>query len=40
MDSDLYAGATPEQLQHPLVAELLAIHGHFRAELAAMLRFT
>jgi len=40
MLNDSYVGATPEQLAHPMVAELLAIHNHFRTELAAMLRLT
>jgi len=34
-----YEGATPEQLQHPMVRELLAVHDMFRNELAAMLSF-
>ena len=40
MNSEAYTGATPEQLGHPMVAELLAIHNHFRTELAGMLRLT
>lgn len=34
-----YEGATPEQLRHPLVHELLMVHEHFRREMALMLRF-
>lgn len=34
-----YEGATPEQLEHPMVQEFLAIHGMFRRELASMQRF-
>jgi len=32
MQSEPYVGATPEQLRHPLLAALLAIHNHFRNE--------
>ena len=34
-----YAGATGEQLESPLVRELLHIHGLFRREMENMLRF-
>jgi hemerythrin-like domain-containing protein len=34
-----YEGATEEQLRHPMVRELLMIHGMFRRELQAMLGF-
>jgi len=34
-----YEGATPEQLQSPLVREFLAVHNMFRTELANMLNF-
>ncbi len=34
-----YDGATPEQLRHPLVGELLAVHNLFRNELEAILRY-
>lgn len=34
-----YEGATPEQLQHPMVREFLAIHDMFRREIASMQRF-
>ncbi len=34
-----YEGATPEQLRHPLVRELLAVHQMFRDELATILRY-
>ena len=40
MNNEAYAGATPERLGHPLVAELLATHNHFRTELAGILRLT
>ena len=39
MTNQPYDGATPEQLQNPFVRELLAIHGMFRDQLAAMLEF-
>ena len=39
MSSDTYAGATPEQLANPLVQELLAVHGMFRRQLAAILEY-
>src|SRR5262245_36451169 len=39
MTDQPYEGATPEQLRHPMVRELLAIHDTFRNELAAMLNF-
>lgn len=34
-----YAGATPEQLQNPMVIQFLAIHDMFRRELKSMLNF-
>jgi hypothetical protein len=34
-----YAGATPEQLRHPMVRELLGIHNVFRSQLQAMLEY-
>lgn len=33
-----YVGATQEQLEHPLVAHFLEVHGMFRSELSKMLR--
>src|SRR5688572_25615501 len=39
MTNQPYEGATPQQLQHPMVRELLAIHGMFRREMETMLRF-
>lgn len=34
-----FPGATPQQLQHPHVRELLAVHNAFRQELASMLEY-
>ena len=34
-----YVGATPEQLKHPMVRELLGIHNMFRSQLQAMLEY-
>lgn len=39
MMNEPYAGATPDQLRHPLVQEFLAIHNMFRSELGRMLTF-
>jgi len=39
MTNQPYDGATPQQLRHPLVRELLAVHNMFRNELARMLEF-
>jgi hemerythrin-like domain-containing protein len=39
MTNPPYEGATPEQLRHPLVHELLAVHQMFRNELATILRY-
>jgi hemerythrin-like domain-containing protein len=38
MNAVPYEGATQEQLRHPMVRELLAIHDMFRRELVQMLR--
>jgi hemerythrin-like domain-containing protein len=35
-----YEGATPEQLQHPMVREFLNIHNMFRSQMEAILQFT
>jgi iron-sulfur cluster repair protein YtfE (RIC family) len=40
MSNFAYAGATPEQLEHPLVREFLAVHAMFRRELNTMLTFS
>lgn len=37
--SQPYEGATPEQLRHPMVRELLGVHDMFRREMSKMLRF-
>jgi hemerythrin-like domain-containing protein len=39
MVNEPYVGATPEQLQNPLVHELLGVHNLFRAQLEKMLRY-
>lgn len=39
MTDQPYVGATREQLEHPLVAHFLEVHGMFRSELSKMLRF-
>lgn len=39
MTNQPYEGATPEQLASPLVQELLAVHGMFRRQLAAILDY-
>lgn len=40
MSTLTYEGATPTQLQHPLVREFLAVHAMFRRELNTMLTFS
>ena len=37
--SQPYEGATPEQLSHPMVRELLGVHDMFRREMTKMLHF-
>jgi iron-sulfur cluster repair protein YtfE (RIC family) len=39
METTPYTGATPEQLESPLVQELLGVHNMFRSQLAAILDF-
>lgn len=39
MTKQPYDGATPEQLKHPYVRELLAVHNMFRHEMVRILRY-